>query len=64
MGSKDQKERLFVINWLVENDAKYGMQRRPRRYKGTRLKELEEEIATRKELESPSWNTLYKKPNK
>jgi len=60
-----QRARVSAIAWLVENDASYGMQRRPRRYKGTRTTELLEEISIRKKLESLNWaNDIYQIPNK
>tara|TARA_R110002020_G_scaffold9982_2_gene38740 strand:+ start:4073 stop:4294 length:222 start_codon:yes stop_codon:yes gene_type:complete len=54
--------RDLVINWLVENDVKYGMQRRLRRYVNVSRKELINEIIARQELEETSGD-IYK-PNK
>ena len=63
--TKRMRERVSAIAWLVENDASYNMQRRPRRYKGTRTTELLEEIKIRKNLESLNWaNDIYQIPNK
>jgi hypothetical protein len=54
--------RDLVINWLVENDVKYGMQRRLRRYVNVSRKELINEIIARQKLEKTS-EDIYK-PNK
>jgi len=54
--------RDLVINWLVENDVKYGMQRRLRRYVNVSRKELINEIIARQKLEKNS-EDIYK-PNK
>ena len=51
-----------VILWLVENDVKYGMQRRLRRYVSVSRKELINEIIARQKLEKTS-EDIYK-PNK
>ena len=54
--------RDLAINWLVENDVKYGMQRRLRRYVNVSRKELINEIIARQKLEKTS-EDIYK-PNK
>ena len=51
--------RDMVVNWLVNNDFSYGMQRRKRRYAGIGTSSLKREILARLKIENGT-NTIYK----
>ena len=51
--------RDMVLNWLINNDFSYGMQKRKRRYTGIGTSSLKREILARIKIEN-STDSIYK----
>ena len=51
--------RDMVLNWLINNDFSYGMQKRKRRYTGIGTSSLKREILARIIIEN-STDSIYK----
>ena len=49
----------MVLNWLINNDFSYGMQKRKRRYTGIGTSSLKREILARIKIEN-STDSIYK----
>ena len=51
--------RDMVLNWLINNDFSYGMQKRKRRYTGIGTSSLKREILSRIKIVN-STDSIYK----